>query len=226
MQMECLAEYGWSAVSLGEVSGWVSGGSSLQLPAVAITFDDCYRDQFINAVPVLEKLGYPAIFFAVSEWVEKGLDRESLDGGPRKPLMDRELKELRRLGFEIGCHTRTHRALPTLTTSEQKAEILNGKEELESILGERVRFFCYPYGQQTAETTTIVKECGYSAAVCTRVGAVQEGDDLYRLKRVCIPMLPSREEFKAQLTWIPQVAEMVRKVPHLDRVARVLWSAS
>ena len=36
---------------------------------LAITFDDGYRDNFENAVPVLEQLSLPATFFVVSRWV-------------------------------------------------------------------------------------------------------------------------------------------------------------
>jgi peptidoglycan/xylan/chitin deacetylase (PgdA/CDA1 family) len=39
--------------------------------AVAVTFDDGYRDCFLNAGPLLEKHGIPAIFFVVSDYIGK-----------------------------------------------------------------------------------------------------------------------------------------------------------
>jgi peptidoglycan/xylan/chitin deacetylase (PgdA/CDA1 family) len=226
MQMECIEEGGWRVIGLEELVRWVGEENSPRLPAVVITFDDCYRDQFTNAVPILNKFGYSATFFAVTEWIERGAESEELAEVGRSPLMGRdELNELRGLGFEVGCHTRTHRGLPGLEVEEQRAEIEGGKRELEEILGERARFLSYPYGQHAEEAISIAKACEFSAAVSTRVGAVQQGDDVYQLKRVCVPSVVSREEFQAQLTWIPQIAHMVHRVPHLDKVARALWRA-
>lgn len=225
MQMEAIRESGWSVIGLEELIGWMKERNTPTLPAVVITFDDCYLDQFQNAVPVLREYGYSATFFAVTQWIERRVTGAGSAEAPRLPLMGREeLRQLRKLGFTVGCHTRTHRSLPQLKPAEQKIEIESGKRELESILREQIRFFCYPYGQHTTEAAKNVKECGFSAAVCTKVGAVQQEDDFFTLKRLCVPLQPSLEEFRAQLTWIPQVAEMVHRVPHLDRVARALWS--
>ena len=47
---------------------------------LAITFDDGYRDNFVNARPVLEALSLPATFFVVSQWI--GTDDVALVGPP------------------------------------------------------------------------------------------------------------------------------------------------
>ena len=77
---------------------------------LAITFDDGYRNNFDYAAPVLEKLGLPATFFVVSQWIGSDVvpwwDREQ---NMRHPWMTwDQVRSLRRRGFDIGAHTRTH----------------------------------------------------------------------------------------------------------------------
>lgn len=52
-----------SVVDLGEACTALAGGLSLPPRAVALTFDDGYRDNLELAVPVLERLGLRATFF-------------------------------------------------------------------------------------------------------------------------------------------------------------------
>jgi peptidoglycan/xylan/chitin deacetylase (PgdA/CDA1 family) len=59
----------------------------LRRPAVAITFDDGYADNFENALPILESVGMPATFFIATGYVGSGrefwwdeLERALLNG--------------------------------------------------------------------------------------------------------------------------------------------------
>lgn len=224
LQMTCIREAGCSVISLEELCDWMRHPVSLGRPTVVLTFDDCYFDQFANAVPVLTAFGYPATFFAVTQWISKCWHQEGRPNVPKLPLMGQEeLCELRQLGFGVGCHSRTHRSLSGVAPEFQEAEIQTAKQELEDFLREEVHFFCFPYGHYTSNSIEAVKSCGFRAATSVRVGAVHATDDLFSLKRLCIPYRPTEEHLKAQLTWIPQVAEIVRKVPPLERFAREIW---
>ncbi len=225
-QMACIQERGWTVVGLRDVIGWIAGQKTPKLPAIVLTFDDCYTNQFTNAVPVLTQFGYPATFFAVSQRIGQHLDWDGSKAGAELSLMGRgELLELRQRGFDVGCHSRTHPKLSDIPSELQKLEIRGGKREIEDILGEEVWCFSYPYGNHTSALVEIVRGCGFSAAVSVRVGAVHLKDDPFSLKRLCVPVEASNEELMAQFTWIPQLAEIVRWVPHLDVLARKLWNS-
>jgi peptidoglycan/xylan/chitin deacetylase (PgdA/CDA1 family) len=54
-----------NVVPLAPALSMLGGGHALPRRAVALTFDDGYRDTLDIAVPILEKLGLPATFFLV-----------------------------------------------------------------------------------------------------------------------------------------------------------------
>ncbi len=107
---------------------------------------------------------------------------------PDDLMMRREqVRALRQAGMIIGGHTVTHPILTRLDTAAAHAEIGQGKEILEGILGERVDYFAYPNGRPkrdySAEHVKMVKELGFSAAVSTAWGSARADSDLYQLPR-------------------------------------------
>jgi peptidoglycan/xylan/chitin deacetylase (PgdA/CDA1 family) len=72
-QMKALARAA-NVMPLHEALSRLSAGQSLPSRAVAITFDDGYRDNLTLALPVLERLGLPATFFLVPELLSGKID--------------------------------------------------------------------------------------------------------------------------------------------------------
>src|SRR5919202_6868412 len=62
-QMAQLRDLGFTVVDLDAVLDHYAGAKPLPPNAVLITFDDGYRDNLENALPVLENHGYPAVLF-------------------------------------------------------------------------------------------------------------------------------------------------------------------
>src|SRR5882672_4606470 len=138
----------FNVVSLGSLVDKLERGASLDRE-LAITFDDGYRDNFDHAAPILEKLGLPATFFIVTQWMGTEVvpwwDREI---GVRHPWMTwDQVKSLHQRGFELGAHTRTHVDLGSVTNREARTEILGARRELEEQLSASVELFAYPYGR-------------------------------------------------------------------------------
>lgn len=69
--MEHLREW-YTPVPLSRISAWLGGRAELPEGAVAVTFDDGYRNVLENAAPVLSGLGIPATVYVVTSFVEKG----------------------------------------------------------------------------------------------------------------------------------------------------------
>ena len=104
------------------------------------------------------------------------------------PMLTRaQVRELHALGVEIGGHTVTHPILARIDDRDAYREIAENKEDLEGLLGERLRFFAYPNGKPDLDFTpahaTMVQALGYAAAVTTHPGVSTAATDRYRLPR-------------------------------------------
>jgi peptidoglycan/xylan/chitin deacetylase (PgdA/CDA1 family) len=165
---------------------------------LAITFDDGYRDNFENAVPVLEKLSLPATFFVVSRWI--GTDAVPWwDPGVGYAMSWEQVLELRRRGFDVGAHTRTHVDLGSVSGSKAYDELSGSRLDLERRLAEPVELFAYPYGGRnnlTEANRALAKAAGFRCC-CSATGELTTSEtDPFRLGRVPIsPWYESTHHF-------------------------------
>jgi len=180
----------FNVVSLGNLVAKLETGATLNRE-LAITFDDGYRDNFEHAAPILEKLGLPATFFVVTQWMGTDVvpwwDREI---GVRHPWMTwDQVRSLHQRGFELGAHTRTHVDLGSVTDREARREILGARRELEEQLSAKVELFAYPYGRMAnlADANRhLVRGAGFRCC-CSCFGGVNvPGTDPFDLRRVPI----------------------------------------
>ncbi len=184
-QMGYLRQNGFKVVSLGQVRDAVEGERSLPARSVAITFDDGYRDNYYNAFPILQKYGFGATVFLVTDLIGRTnvWDQRSLGTRPVPLLSGPEIREMSKHGIEFGSHSRTHPMLTSLSLDEIAAEVAGSKRDLEDILGAEARFFSYPYFAAGEREHSVVESAGFAGAC--------GGEDLrdsscYHLNRVVI----------------------------------------
>jgi len=188
---------------LGELVAKLERGEPIDRH-LAITFDDGYRDNFDNAVPVLEKLSLPATFFVVSQWIGSNVVPWWEAQGTRHTWMTWEhVRELRKRGFEVGSHTRTHSDLGSITGTVALKEILGGRLEIEERLEERIDLFAYPYGgwqHMASANRELVKAAGFRCCCSCYGGLTMSGDDPFDMHRIAIsPWYASPEQFGLEL---------------------------
>ena len=196
-QMRLLRLMGFQGLSMRDLEPYLQGKK--QGKVVGITFDDGYKNNLDNALPILRKNGFTATCYAVSSMIggtnlwDKGKVEE-------KPLMTLEnWRTWRDVGMDIGSHTRTHADLTGLSADEARNEITLSKRELEDAIGCEVRHFCYPYGLFTPPHSVIARESGFITATTTQRGRVVAGDDLYALRRVLIARSTNAIQFLVKL---------------------------
>jgi len=90
---------------------------------------------------------------------------------------------IRELGsqFEIGSHTVDHRFLQHLDEDEAYHQVVEGKNQLEDILGRDVIGFCYPGGKYLEQHTRLVQSAGFSYARTTKNLCFDTGNNAYEM---------------------------------------------
>lgn len=122
--------------------------------------------------------------------------------GPDLMMTRAQLKSLRAAGMSVGGHTVSHPILSRLPPRSALAEIAQGKEQLEAMIGERIDAFAYPNGlpgrDYGAEHVAMVRSVGFTCAVSTAWGAARAGADVLQLPRFT-PWARNRWRFGMQL---------------------------
>jgi peptidoglycan/xylan/chitin deacetylase (PgdA/CDA1 family) len=88
--------------------------------------------------------------------------------------------------IDIGSHSVSHSRLSLLPINQQRKEIIESKQKLESIINKPVRFFSYPFGTQidfTHATAKIVAEAGYEAGIANIQANVYRPANIYSIPR-------------------------------------------
>ncbi|MDL2316430.1 polysaccharide deacetylase family protein, partial [Desulfovibrio sp. OttesenSCG-928-A18] len=79
-----LAEAGWRGVSLEEAEAFLTRGETLPRGSALFTFDDGFLDNYLEAMPLLQKYGHQGVVFAVSARLEKGGHIRAIGADPEK----------------------------------------------------------------------------------------------------------------------------------------------
>ncbi len=190
-QMAQLGRLGYRVVDLEAVLDHYLRRRPLPPGAVLITFDDGYRDNLVNAAPVLRRHGYPAVQFVPIAYVgeTRPLPHETILAarGVRNPTVDwDEIRELEAHGVRVESHGISHKPLAELEIDEAAREIAISKLKLEEGLGRPVRAFSYVKGSEADYKPvhpSLVRQAGYDLAFTAVSGANTPRSDPLQLRR-------------------------------------------
>ncbi|MFO0826605.1 MAG: polysaccharide deacetylase family protein [Phycisphaerales bacterium] len=160
-----------------------------------LSFDDGFRNNFTNALPVLRKHRVPAIFFVPSAVI--GADRAAANAYSRRieyraaieTMTWDDLATMRDEGYEIGSHTRTHARFSEASADRAtlESEIAGSKRDLEARLGIECKYISWPYGKRSdadAVSLQMARDAGYRACFGAYRGTMTPGvTDLFSIPR-------------------------------------------
>lgn len=157
----------------------LAGGTVDRL--AALTFDDALVGVLRHGLEVLEAEAAPATILPVVGRLGAAPDWWP---GTARTMNGVELHEAISAGVEVAAHTRTHPSLPSLDARALRAELRDGRHELEQLLGRRVDLLAYPYGHHDPAVRDATREAGFRAAFTFLNGRITPGVDAYRLPRL------------------------------------------
>ena len=189
-------------VGLDEVQKRVAANKNSQ-PTITFTFDDGYAENCEFAIPLLIEQQIPTTYFVTTEFVNKQRSfPHDIEAGVGLPSnTPREIRQMSEQGIEIGLHTKTHVDFSKVYSPKKiRSEIMDGKDELEQMIGDTVRYFAFPYGlpeQLTQAAIEAVHEAGM-IGFCSAFGAYNlPGRDSFHIRR-----FHGDPEFSRFMNWL------------------------
>ena len=153
-----------------------------------ITFDDGYKDVFVNALPILKKHNFSSICFFVTDFIgQHNIWDDNKKNFSRLDLMNiDDIKTWYNNGMSIGAHTSNHKNLKSLNHNEKYSQIIGPKDFFKKKMSINIDTFSYPFGSFDNDSINLVKE-NYSFAVTTkRSRFISNKFDPFELPRVPI----------------------------------------
>lgn len=202
-QMDYLKSQGYTAVSFLDFLRAKKGKQELPDKPAIITFDDGYKDNYTDALPILEARQMKATVFMVTNSI----------GLPGYLTFD-DMRDMQQRGIEIGSHTANHLPLTDMSTAEATDEIKKSKLWLEWNHLNTVFVLSYPNGEYRDDLIGVLKANNYLAAVTGNPGLNTFDTDPYMLKRIYVPRPRfGLAEFKLRLLKAAILAKFAPQFP-------------
>jgi len=160
-QMESLARAGWRTLNL---AGFANPQATAHPPRTfLLTFDDGYASLAERAYPVLEKLGFTATTFVITDFVGRDNTWDVQYTWRRLPHLGwPEIERWQARGFGFASHGARHRRLTWLDDGAVADELGRARQALVDRLGvDAGRAIAYPFGAVDERVERLAGHAGH-----------------------------------------------------------------
>ena len=188
-QVHALVHAGFHAVTLDQVRAAWRGTVGLPSRPIVLTFDNGYRSQYTEALPILRRAGWVA---------DENLQLTGLP--PRQGgLTTKQIRALVAAGWELDTQGYNHADLTALDSEQLRFQTAVTRARLRKLYGVAVSWFCYPSGRYDQAVVDAVRAAGFVGATTVLAGWAQPGGDPYTLPRLRVLGGTSPAELLAQI---------------------------
>jgi peptidoglycan/xylan/chitin deacetylase (PgdA/CDA1 family) len=161
-QMESLARAGWRTLTLSEFAD--PRTTHHAPPTFLLTFDDGYESLAEYAYPVLERLGFTATTFLITDFIGRENRWDMRYTWRRLRHLDwGQIEHWRARGFDFASHGARHRRLTWVDDVTANDELGRAREVLMRRFGaDAGRAIAYPFGAVDTRVQRLAREAGYT----------------------------------------------------------------
>jgi peptidoglycan/xylan/chitin deacetylase (PgdA/CDA1 family) len=192
-----LTKYGYTFISVNDLSEILYCGKTPPKGAVWLSFDDGSKELVEDVLPLIRQRRIPVALFipagiiggdGLLPWLhEKPNGNSSVETGCRDTLSVAELQQIATYPeVTIASHTVNHAVTAGLTQDEVRFELAESKRTLESWIETEVKYFAYPVGKFDGRERPVLAECGYALAATTENALITRETDPYRVPRFSV----------------------------------------
>jgi peptidoglycan/xylan/chitin deacetylase (PgdA/CDA1 family) len=176
-QLESLADSGIPVVPLNKVRSTPR--------SVALTFDDGFQNLAEHAFPLLDRFGWHATVFVVSQYCGRSNQWPSQppSGIPALPLLSWDQLKSLPPRIAIGAHTATHPHLTALSAQDCDHELRACRDEIEHRIERPVEYLAYPYGD-SSQTVRLAASRYFQLATGTSLRFLSRDSNPFDLPRI------------------------------------------
>ncbi len=222
--LKYFAERGYNTITASKLVQLIKAKSPLPEKSFVLTFDDGYRTFHTDAWPLLQKYGFNATVFLITDFCGKDNQWVGQPASvPKAPLLSwSEVEELAKQGCEFGGHTLTHRPLSTLSGEKLVDELVKSKAKIMEVTGQDASIFAYPYGDTSGDAISAVRQ-HYDGAVSTDLGICRLNSDKYLLPRIDSYYLTQEWIDNLEKPWFPPYLGFRQALRRVKRVFQPDW---
>jgi peptidoglycan/xylan/chitin deacetylase (PgdA/CDA1 family) len=164
---------GAGSLTIDQVSLERAPGSALfEQAMITLRFDDSWRSIYRNAIPILERAGFPSTQYVITKYAN-GMDVDYYGKLEWLSLLAR--------GHGVESHTESHPSLPTLFPDPLWDEVAGSRNALLAAGVWPAATIAYPRGEFNDTVIQAVRDAGYAAGLGTREGYIDKDTDRFQL---------------------------------------------